>query len=73
MERLADENADRASSRFIVSDDPEDVAARIGTYIDLGFTELVFHFPGDDQSHYMEQFARDVLPLLRDRVPAQAA
>ncbi len=73
MARLADAHADRASSRFIVSDDPEDVAERIGTYIDLGFTELVFHFPGDDQSHYLELFARDVLPLLRDRVPVRAA
>ena len=73
MERLADENADRASSRFIVSDDPEDVAERVGTYIDLGFTELVFHFPGNEQARYMEEFARDVLPLLRDRVPAEVA
>jgi coenzyme F420-dependent glucose-6-phosphate dehydrogenase len=73
MERLADENADRASSRFIVSDDPEDVAQRVGTYIDLGFTELVFHFPGEEQARYMEEFARDVLPLLRDRVPAEVA
>ena len=45
----------------------------LGTYLDLGFTELVFHFPGDDQSHYLELFARDVLPLLRERTPAQAA
>ena len=29
---------------------PEDVVERIGTYIELGFTELVFHFPGDDQA-----------------------
>jgi coenzyme F420-dependent glucose-6-phosphate dehydrogenase len=73
MERLADEHRDRAPTRFIVSDDAAEVAERIGTYLDLGFTELVFHFPGDDQSHYLELFARDVLPLLRERTPAQAA
>jgi coenzyme F420-dependent glucose-6-phosphate dehydrogenase len=73
MERLADANKERASSRFIVSDDPSDMADRIGTYLDLGFDELVFHFPGDDQSRSLELFARDVLPLLRARVPAGAA
>jgi coenzyme F420-dependent glucose-6-phosphate dehydrogenase len=73
MERLADAHRDRASSRFIVSGDPADVAERVGTYLDLGFNELVFHFPGDDQSHSLELLARDVLPLLRERVPAVRA
>ena len=54
-------------------DDPEDVAERVGTDIDLGFTDLVFHFPGNEQARYMEEFARDVLPLLRGRVPAEVA
>ena len=35
--------------------------------------ELVFHFPGDEQQRYIDEFAADVLPLLRDRVPAQVA
>ena len=70
MERLADANRERASSRFIVSDDPADMAERIGTYLDLGFQELVFHFPGDDQARSLERFSSDVLPLLRARVPA---
>jgi coenzyme F420-dependent glucose-6-phosphate dehydrogenase len=73
MERLADANRERASSRFIVSDDPADMAERIGTYIDLGFDELVFHLPGDDQGRSLDLFARDVLPLLRARVPAGRA
>jgi coenzyme F420-dependent glucose-6-phosphate dehydrogenase len=73
MERLADANRDRASSRFIVSDDPADMAERIGTYIDLGFDELVFHFPGEDQARSLELFSHDVLPLLRARVPAGRA
>jgi coenzyme F420-dependent glucose-6-phosphate dehydrogenase len=73
MERLADANREKASSRFIVSDDPADMADRIGAYLELGFDELVFHFPGEDQAHSLEVFARDVLPLLRARVPAGAA
>ncbi|HWT25114.1 MAG TPA: glucose-6-phosphate dehydrogenase (coenzyme-F420) [Solirubrobacteraceae bacterium] len=68
MERLADANRDRASSRFIVSDDPAEMADRIGEYLDLGFTELNFHFPGDDQRRALDLFAADVLPLLRRRV-----
>ena len=73
MERLADANREKASSRFIVSDDPADMADRIGAYLELGFDELVFHFPGEDQARSLEAFARDVLPLLRARVPAGAA
>jgi len=68
MERLADaQPAERAASRFIVSDDPEEVVEQIGVYVDLGFTELVLHHPGDDQRRALELFARDVLPRLRDR------
>lgn len=65
MERLADNAIDRAHTRFIVSDDPHEVVAKIQPYIDLGFTELVFHFPGNDQRRYLDEFAADVAPLLR--------
>jgi coenzyme F420-dependent glucose-6-phosphate dehydrogenase len=65
MERLADENADKAHTRFIVSDDPDEIAEKIGTYVDLGFDELVLHFPGPDQSTAIGEFAADVLPRLR--------
>src|SRR5579875_3377753 len=67
MERVADENADRAHTRFIVSADPEEVVARIGTYLDLGFDDLVLHAPGPDQRRFLTQFGEDVLPLLRER------
>ena len=66
MERLADAAADRAHSRFIVSDDPQHVAAEISAYTDLGFTHLVFHAPGEDQRRFLDQFCADVVPLLRD-------
>ncbi len=64
MERLADAAIDRAPSRFIVSSDPEEMAAGIRRYADLGFDELVLHAPGEDQGRFLDQFAEDVLPLL---------
>jgi coenzyme F420-dependent glucose-6-phosphate dehydrogenase len=64
MERLADENADRAPTRFIVSDDPEEIVAGIRRYTELGFEELILHAPGDDQTRFLDQFSEDVLPLL---------
>jgi coenzyme F420-dependent glucose-6-phosphate dehydrogenase len=65
MERLADANLERAHTRFICSDDPEEVVEAIGRYTALGFDELVLHGPGGDQARFIEQFAADVLPLLR--------
>jgi coenzyme F420-dependent glucose-6-phosphate dehydrogenase len=67
MERLADAHLDRAHTRFIVTDDPEECVERIWSYVDLGFDHLVFHGPGNDQRRFLEQFSADVLPLLRAR------
>jgi coenzyme F420-dependent glucose-6-phosphate dehydrogenase len=64
MERLADANADRAHTRFIVSDDPEEIAAGIRRYAELGFDELILHAPGEDQARFLDQFAADVMPRL---------
>ena len=64
MERLADDAIDRAPTRFIVSNDPEEIAAGISRYADLGFEELVLHAPGEDQFRFLDEFAEDVLPLL---------
>ncbi len=65
MERLAEGAVDRAHSRFIVSDDPDEVAEKIRWYVDLGFEELIFHFPGEDQIRALDQFAADIVPRLR--------
>jgi len=65
MERLADAAIDRAHTRFIVTSDPDECAERIGEYVGLGFSHLVFHAPGADQDRFLEAFARDVLPRLR--------
>jgi coenzyme F420-dependent glucose-6-phosphate dehydrogenase len=67
MERLADAHRERASSRFIVSADPDEIVERLAPYVELGFTELNFHFPGDDQTRALEAFAADVLPRIRTR------
>ena len=67
MERAADAAADRAHTRFIVSDDPDEVVERIAPYVDLGFTRLVFHFPGGEQRRQIDAFCDDVLPRLKER------
>jgi coenzyme F420-dependent glucose-6-phosphate dehydrogenase len=74
LERLADAlPVERAASRWIVSDDPEEQVARIQPYIDLGFTHLVFHAPGPDQERFLRLYATEVLPRLREVVvPAGA-
>lgn len=66
MERLADAlPIERAASRWIVSDDPEEHVERIGYYVGLGFNHLVFHAPGPDQARFMRLYAEHVMPRLR--------
>lgn len=68
MEKLADAlPVERAASRWIVSDDAEEMAEKIGEYLDLGFNHLVFHAPGPDQARFLDLFSKQVVPLLRDR------
>jgi coenzyme F420-dependent glucose-6-phosphate dehydrogenase len=67
MERLADElPLEKAASRWLVSDDPEEHVEQIRPYVDMGFTHLVFHAPGDDQSRFIETYGEKILPLLRN-------
>jgi coenzyme F420-dependent glucose-6-phosphate dehydrogenase len=73
MERLADANADKAHTRFIVSNDPEEIVEKIGTYLDLGFEDLLLHAPGADQDRFLDQFSADVLPALRERAQRGAS
>jgi coenzyme F420-dependent glucose-6-phosphate dehydrogenase len=73
MERVADAAIDRAPSRFIVCDDPDDVVERIAPYVDLGMQHLVFHAPGHDQARFLHAFTQDVLPRLHERFGAPAA
>src|SRR4051812_27039272 len=65
MERLADAAGDRAHTRFIVADGPGEIGDKIRPYVELGFQELVFRFPSDDQKRFLDECASDVLPRLR--------
>lgn len=56
---------ERAASRFIVSDDPDEHLAAIERYLQLGFRHLVFHDPGHDQEHFFDAYSREILPRLR--------
>jgi coenzyme F420-dependent glucose-6-phosphate dehydrogenase len=67
MERRAEAVADQAHRRWLVSSDPEEHVEQVGHYIDLGFTHLVFHAPGDDQSRFIQLYAKEILPRLRKR------
>ncbi len=53
--------------RWLVSSDPDEHLAQLAPYLELGFTHLVFHHPGDDQERFLRLYAREILPRLRDR------
>jgi coenzyme F420-dependent glucose-6-phosphate dehydrogenase len=67
MERRAETVADQAHRRWLVSNDPDEHLEQIRPYIELGFTHLVFHAPGDDQSRFLQLYAKEILPRLRQR------
>jgi coenzyme F420-dependent glucose-6-phosphate dehydrogenase len=67
MERRAEAVADQAHRRWLVSDDPEEQLEQIQPYIELGFTHLIFHAPGDDQSRFLQLYAQELLPRIRQR------
>jgi coenzyme F420-dependent glucose-6-phosphate dehydrogenase len=68
MERLASQlSIEQAATRWLVSDDPDEHVEQLRPYIELGFTHLVFHAPGNNQSRFINAYARDILPRLRER------
>ena len=74
MQRLTDAlPAERAATRWIVSDDPDEQLAGIQPYLDLGFTHLTFHFPGEDQERALRLYADELLPRLRERAGTAGA
>jgi coenzyme F420-dependent glucose-6-phosphate dehydrogenase len=56
---------EQVASRWIVSSDPDDAVTAIKAYVDAGFTHLVFHGPGHDQSRFLTSVADQILPRLR--------
>ena len=67
MEQRAAAVADQAHRRWLVASDPEEHLEQLRPYLELGFTHLVFHGPGDDQRGFIEHYAREILPRLRAR------
>jgi coenzyme F420-dependent glucose-6-phosphate dehydrogenase len=66
MQRLADAlSTEQTAKRFIVSTDPDEHVAEIQSYLDLGFTHLVFHAPGKDQARFLRLYGDQILPRLR--------
>ena len=67
MERLARTVEDVAHRRWLVSNDPDEHLEQLRPYLELGFTHLVFHAPGDDQARFLKLYASQILPQLRER------
>ncbi len=61
MERMAATVADQAHRRWLVSSDPEEHV------VEYGFTHLIFHAPGDDQSRFLQLYSKEILPRIRHR------
>ena len=67
MQRAGEElPIEQVATRWIVSSDPDEVLEQVRPYVDAGFNHLVFHAPGDDQPRFLDDFAADLLPRLRD-------
>ena len=67
IERAADAlPIEQVATRWIVVSDPDEAVEKIKPYVDLGFTHLVFHAPGDDQPRFLDAFAEQLAPRLRD-------
>jgi coenzyme F420-dependent glucose-6-phosphate dehydrogenase len=68
MEALAAQlPLERAASRWLVSNDPEEHVEQIAPYVEMGFSHLVFHAPTEDQARFIELYGREILPRLRAR------
>jgi coenzyme F420-dependent glucose-6-phosphate dehydrogenase len=68
MQRLSEAlPVERTASRWIVSSDPDEHAAKVAEYLDMGFKHLVFHAPGPDQDEFLSRYSEEILPRLRSR------
>jgi coenzyme F420-dependent glucose-6-phosphate dehydrogenase len=56
-----------AHTRWLVSADPDEHVEQVRTYVEYGFTHLVFHFPGEDQEAAIARYGELILPRLRAR------
>nr|WP_218063600.1 glucose-6-phosphate dehydrogenase (coenzyme-F420) [Arthrobacter wenxiniae] len=67
MEAAADKlPIEQIAKRWIVTADPDEAVEMIKPYVDAGFTHLVLHAPGHDQRRFLDLFAADLEPRLRE-------
>ena len=45
----------------------EEHIEQLRPYLELGFNHLVFHAPGNDQSRFLQLYASQILPRIRER------
>ena len=68
MEKTANAlSINKVASRWIVSTDPGEHIERLSEIIKLGFNHLVFHAPGPDQIRFLNLYAKQILPQLRNK------
>ena len=67
MERLARDVEDVAHRRWLVSNDPDEHLEQLRPYLELGFTHLVFHAPGNDQARFLKLYGSQIVPRIRER------
>ena len=66
MEAAADAlPIEQVAKRWIVASDPDEAVELIKPYLDAGLNHLVFHAPGHDQKRFLDLFASDLAPRLR--------
>ncbi len=67
MERLARQVEGEAHRRWLVSSDPDEHLEQLRPYLELDFTHLVFHAPGNDQARFLKLYGSQILPRIRER------
>ena len=67
LERRAKAIEDQAHRRWLVSDNAEEHIEQLRPYVELGFQELIFHSPTNDQEAFLNVYSEEILPRLRER------
>jgi coenzyme F420-dependent glucose-6-phosphate dehydrogenase len=69
LERRAKLIEGDAYRRWLVSDNPDEHLEQLRPYVELGFQELIFHSPTNDQESFLELYSEEILPRLRELQP----
>lgn len=63
---------DTIRNGMCISTDPEEHAGFAQKYIDAGFNRLYVHSSGSDQLGFIENYGKNMIPLLREKKPQEA-